>query len=116
MMKTYKGIRDDRSKGYPVSVAVIDGDQIQPLKHIVRHSPDGFEWGYGGSGPAELARCILIDYFGGGIDGISEAGAYYQDFKWDKIATIHTEEWQITEAEIKAWLDSHKTDSDLVLA
>jgi hypothetical protein len=23
-----------------------------------RHSPDGFEWGYGGSGPAELARYL----------------------------------------------------------
>jgi hypothetical protein len=24
----------------------------------VQHSPDGFEWGYGGSGPAELARYL----------------------------------------------------------
>jgi hypothetical protein len=24
----------------------------------VRHSPNGFEWGYGGSGPAELARYL----------------------------------------------------------
>jgi hypothetical protein len=23
-----------------------------------RHSPDGFEWGYGGSGPSELARYL----------------------------------------------------------
>jgi Family of unknown function (DUF6166) len=22
---------------------------------VVQHSPDGYEWGYGGSGPAELA-------------------------------------------------------------
>ena len=25
------------------------------------HSPSGFSWGYGGSGPAELARAILVD-------------------------------------------------------
>ncbi len=31
------------------------------LTHHVRHSPDGFSWGYLGSGPAELARCLLID-------------------------------------------------------
>lgn len=30
------------------------------LKHLVRHSPDGFEIGYAGSGPTELARCILL--------------------------------------------------------
>ena len=22
------------------------------LRHYVKHSPDGFQWGYGGSGPA----------------------------------------------------------------
>ena len=27
--------------------------------HITRHSPDGIEFGYGGSGPAELAARIL---------------------------------------------------------
>lgn len=34
------------------------------LPHIVKHSPTGFAWGYGGSGPAELARCILIHFYG----------------------------------------------------
>jgi hypothetical protein len=28
------------------------------LPHLMHHSPDGFEWGYGGSGPADLARSI----------------------------------------------------------
>lgn len=31
------------------------------LTHYIRHSPDGFSWGYSGSGPSELARCLLID-------------------------------------------------------
>lgn len=31
------------------------------LNHFVKHSPTGFGWGYAGSGPAELARCLLID-------------------------------------------------------
>jgi len=26
------------------------------------HSPDGFEWGYGGSGPAQLALAIYQDF------------------------------------------------------
>lgn len=26
--------------------------------HVVHHSPDGYEWGYGGSGPADLALNI----------------------------------------------------------
>ena len=28
------------------------------------HSPSGFEWGYLGSGPAQLALAILCDYLG----------------------------------------------------
>ena len=29
---------------------------------LVNHSPSGFEWGYGGSGPAQLALAFLLDY------------------------------------------------------
>lgn len=29
------------------------------LQHLVHHSPDGFEFGYAGSGPADLARSIV---------------------------------------------------------
>jgi hypothetical protein len=35
-----------------------------PLPHLVKHSPTGFSWGYGGSGPADLARCLLINALG----------------------------------------------------
>lgn len=35
----------------------------RPLLHVVHHSPSGFEWGYGGSGPSDLALSILCDYF-----------------------------------------------------
>jgi uncharacterized protein DUF6166 len=39
------------------------GTEPRPVTHHVRHSPSGFEFGYEGSGPAELARCLLIHYF-----------------------------------------------------
>lgn len=34
-----------------------------PLRHVAVHSPTGFECGYGGSGPADLALSILADLF-----------------------------------------------------
>lgn len=37
---------------------------VSHLRHVRRHSPGGFEWGYGGSGPADLARSLLIDVLG----------------------------------------------------
>jgi len=30
---------------------------------LVNHSPSGFEWGYRGSGPAQLACGLLLDYY-----------------------------------------------------
>jgi hypothetical protein len=32
------------------------------LRHLVRHSADGFELGYAGSGPSDLARSIIGDF------------------------------------------------------
>ncbi len=67
-MKGYVGRRElDGPKVYVVQVDELKatGGMIrEPLKHLVLHSPDGFEWGYLGSGPADLALAILGDWFG----------------------------------------------------
>lgn len=47
-----------------VSVHTVSGRYLGPLPHHLWHSPDGFQWGYHGSGPAELARCLLLHAFG----------------------------------------------------
>ena len=96
-MKTYRGRRSDRQVG-PHCVQVAEEGSVRPLLHRVRHSPDGFEWGYGGSGPADLARSILAD-----VLGRIPAPALYQAFKFDHVATWGNE-WSITEDEIRAWL------------
>jgi hypothetical protein len=44
---------------------VVDGETVvKSLANIGLHSPDGFEMGYGGSGPSDLSLTILCDYFG----------------------------------------------------
>ncbi|WP_045385694.1 DUF6166 domain-containing protein [Mycobacterium avium] len=45
-------------------VIEIDGEVIGPLPHAVKHSPTGMTWGYCGSGPADLARSLLIHALG----------------------------------------------------
>jgi len=53
-----------------------------PLRlDLVQHSPDGFAWGYEGSGPAQLALAILAFHAGDRI-----ALEYHQDFKRAVIA------------------------------
>jgi len=92
MGKIYQGRRIREAGGQPAFV------NNKPLKHIVKHSPTGFNWGYGGSGPADLALSILADCV-----GLETAEKYYQYFKWDYVAKWG-DEWQITEEEIKEWL------------
>ena len=95
-MKTYTGIRTVAG----ARVEVQDGDKTYILVHKMRHSPPGLEWGYGGSGPADLARSILFDLIG--ERGLTPS--IYQAFKFDFICEMQHETWTLTEEEIRAWL------------
>ena len=76
------------------------------LKHVERHSPDGFQWGYGGSGPAQLAYAILRRYFE--LEQEKEprrlARELYQDFKRDIIAPNKGANLWITSHYITHWV------------
>ncbi len=107
-MKIYMGRRDRVLKMIDVLVTEFDGNmkQIQPsspLQHCIYHSPDGFEWGYGGSGPADLALSILNDYLHGDFN---KAFQYHQLFKQEFIVGIHLDNWIITDQEIKTFLNT----------
>jgi len=60
----------------------LDGKLLDPTESqaLRNHSPDGFNWGYGGSGPAQLALAITLE-----LTGKAEG---YQHFKWNVIATL----------------------------
>ena len=60
----------------------LDGHKLDPApsQKYRNHSPDGFNWGYGGSGPAQLALAIMLKLTGK-ADG-------YQDFKFNFIAGL----------------------------
>ena len=63
---------------------VNDGESTTPLIHLMRHSPDGFEYGYGGSGPSDLARSIVGDVYG--TDHPNQRG--YMALKMEWVATL----------------------------
>lgn len=86
-MKTYVGKR----QGYVVAVTV-DGRRLNPRQDLWNHSPDGFEWGYGGSGPAQLALAILADH----CQNDDQALNFYQRFKWKVIAELPHRGWTLT--------------------
>lgn len=112
--KVYKGYRMPDGT-VRVIVATPDGHS-QDLPHHVRHSPDGYEWGYLGSGPAELARCLLFD----ATQDWTVTGVLYQDFKEDVVACWPTQTsyrlgdsrplrcWALPHSMIMGWVNARK--------
>lgn len=91
--KLYEGYR--RSSSLGDVIVTVNG---KPLKHREYHSPTGFEWGYGGSGPSDLARSILAD-----VSGHIPSPVLYHRFKRDFVAGWGSE-WEISSVAIQSWL------------
>lgn len=54
-----------------------------PSQKVWNHSANGFNWGYGGSGPAQFALALLMKY----VDS-ETAQKYYHQLKFGFIATL----------------------------
>lgn len=82
----------------------LNGKFLDPARSLAvrNHSPDGFQWGYGGSGPAQLALAILLEFF-----PRQQAEENYQDFKFDVIAGLPQTDF---DAEIKFTIDDEETN------
>ena len=111
-MKTYIAQRPaDDAIGNCV-VVVKDAPRTYALRHVVYHSPTGFEWGYGGSGPADTALSILANYFDESPERreISNTHAWYhhQAFKWHFIAPAPRKGFTLTEQQISEWLQAQQ--------
>lgn len=95
--KTYKGAVDDRG-AYVMVHLDIGGRYGLPWRLDLRsHSPTGLQWGYGGSGPSQLALALLADHLG---DDQATLRAY-QPFKWAVVAKLPIDEpWELTSEDI----------------
>ena len=99
-IKSYEGTRCGDQAVVLVRIIDSEGAYSYHLPHVVRHSPDGFNWGYRGSGPADLARSILVD-----LAGTDPEPGTYHAFKDHFLAGLDTNcGWSIAEDEIRCWL------------
>jgi len=85
-------------------------------QYVVQHSPDGYEWGYGGSGPADLAlnvlhRCLPpwcdgcepVDLFRGNCSEV--AFQLHQAFKREMIAGRDPAGDDLLGSDVDQWID-----------
>ena len=100
--KTIRGIASEYA-------LYVDGRKIpleQSLK-IREHSPTGFNWGYGGSGPAQTALAICLLY----LDP-EQATRAYQYFKRDLVSTLpQGEDFLLDCSIVEHWIDEWENNT-----
>jgi hypothetical protein len=89
-MKTYRGRRSET--GVEVTV---DGQPLDARIDLRDFRASGFEWGYEGSGPSQLALAILADHA-----GPQHALGNYRNFMRHIVAEIQDDEWTLTGEDI----------------
>ena len=88
------------------AVVTVDGEALELRLELRNHSPTGFDWGYCGSGPAQLALAILADH----CDSNEEALDLYQRFKWAVIAALPRIEWSLNTRQIDEAIDRIRSE------
>ena len=84
-MNTYRGVPDPHGAG----TVTLNGQPLDPCNDIVNHSPDGFNWGYGGSGPAQLALAMMCSEYG---PDVALHPISYDLLKWRLISALPKDE------------------------
>jgi hypothetical protein len=112
-------IANPRSGEY-IAVRSDDGSAVVTVKRNLKqtplamrtdlypHSPTGFQWGYGGSGPAQLALALLADFLGDD----QAALFFHQSLKEHLIASLPREGWILTGIDLARALEPIVTRRD----
>lgn len=105
-MKCYIGQRLEPSTAGDCLVEVSDTGEdadrrpLPPRNDLRDHSTTGFSWGYGGSGPAQLALAILADYLGDDFEAVRQ----YRQFLIKEVAILDVDHgWKMSAASIEAY-------------
>jgi hypothetical protein len=96
MNTIYNGFR-----GFTVMKALTEDRShpaLNPRFDLRYHSPDGYAWGYEGSGPAQLALALCCDV----LEDDAKAQRIYQDFKRKWVAKLpYGEPWMATKEQLR---------------
>lgn len=95
------GVDDRKFRGVRTPdgcVVTLNGHGIPLRLDLANHSPTGFEWGYGGSGPSQLALSMLAEAV-----GPDRALELYQEFKTSFVSSRVTDTWELPVFKIQWW-------------
>ena len=101
-MKTFTGYRVRDEHGHPVRAVVKVHEEGReprplPLRHDLRLHSAEFNWGYGGSGPAQLSLALAFEILG----DEDEAQDVYQQLKRKVVGRLPEDGWTLSEDELR---------------
>jgi Family of unknown function (DUF6166) len=106
-MKLYHGSRTEHG----AAVIVEEDGEFRALdpRHDLRcHSPTGYEWGYSGSGPAQLALALAADV----LQDDEKAQDVYQRLKFKLIGGLPDQGWILTEERLRTTIAAIELERD----
>jgi hypothetical protein len=108
MAKVYHGTRTPDGCRVTVHEVYIGapGVPLDPCNDIRNHSPCGFNWGYGGSGPAQLALALCVDATG----SRRIEPRIYQAVKFRLVGRLDDDEWCVTQQQIITLIQEIEAD------
>ena len=95
-MKRYQGKRGSNG-----CIVTVDGRPLPSDFQQWRFSADGFEWGYDGTGPSQIAFAILVDHFKDEFKALKS----YKIFRDQVLADCQEDEWEIESSQIERTLN-----------
>jgi hypothetical protein len=86
---------------------IVDGTTRELPLHlgVYRHSPSGFEWGYLGSGPAQLALALCVE-----VVGPERAVRVHQVVKDRLVARLDGDDWVLTGHQVLQVIEAEERD------
>jgi hypothetical protein len=78
-----------------------EGKRLPLRLDLANHSPTGFEWGYGGSGPAQLALALCAHV----LEDDVRALRIHQRFKFRTVGGLPPNYWILTRSQILATIE-----------
>ena len=99
-MATFYGKRTDGN-----CTVWLDAEPLPLRLEVWNHSPTGFEWGYCGSGPAQLALAMLLI-----VADTDTAVQFHQEFKEKVVSFMPHDGWSTTVESVANWLHARVTE------
>lgn len=115
-----KTIREPFAGDVHISRNTLGNVEVNVPHSIVMHSPTGFEVGYAGSGPADLALNILAAFMpphvgerpAKGFRGATSqfAMSHHQKFKFDFLVNMSRDGGTLKHEDVLAWIAARTAD------